>query len=155
MKRFISRYEKIRHLRAQQEDTCRAAAAARNTERMAAENNRNEIQIRLTECEKLVAREMSMGLSGALFQSVTSLIEKGKADLSKASEELRLAEGRLQEALVLHKQARAELKIVEEMIQRERSEHRRQQLKEQENQLQEQASQAYYREQQLSRSSES
>lgn len=96
-----------------------------------------------------------MGLSGALFQSVTSLIEKGKADLSVASEELQLAEGRLQEALVLHKQARAELKIVEEMIQRERSEHRRQQLKEQENQLQEQASQAYYREQQLSRSSES
>ena len=46
-------------------------------------------------------------------------------------------------------QARTELKIIEEVIHREHTEHRREQLKREDIQLQEQASQAYHRTQQM------
>lgn len=145
MKRFISRYERIRHLRAQQEDVCRAAAAARNAERAVAEERRNEVRQWLDAVHRNAARDLTNGMSGGVLLSMTSMMDHGEQTLQTADEALKTAEEQLKLALQQHRNARAELKIMEEVIHREQSEHRREQLKREEIQLQEQASQAYYR----------
>lgn len=155
MKRFSSRYERIRHLRAQQEDVCRAGAAARNSERAAMERRRNDIEQWLDSVQNEAANDMVGGLSGAILNSLTSRIERGRSELSAADESLHEAEERLRQALQLHAQSRGELKIVEEVIHRERTEHRREQLRQEEHQLQEQAAQAFFRNQEICRSHES
>ncbi len=155
MKRFTSRYERIRHLRAQQEDVCRASAAARNSERALAEQRRNGVELWLDKVQRDAATDMSEGLSGAVLISLTSLIERGRQNLHSADELLHQAEDRLRQALQHHTHARAELKVVEEVIHREYTEHRREQLRKEEHQLQEQTVQAYYRNQELCRSDES
>ena len=155
MKRFTSRYERIRHLRAQQEDVCRASAAARNAERAIAEQQRNGIEQWLDGVQREAADDMSSGLSGAVLISLTSLMEQGQQTLHSADKSLHQAEDRLRQALQQHPSARAELKIVEEVIHREHTEHRREQLRQEEHQLQEQAVHAYYRNQELCRSDES
>jgi flagellar biosynthesis chaperone FliJ len=145
MKRFSSRYERIRHLRSQQEDTCRAAAAACNAERMRAEQNRNEVHKWLDAIQRTAAQDIVTGLSGSVFITMTNMLQLGEQKLRTAADQLHAAEENLTLALQQHKAARAELKIIEEVIHREQTEHRRAQLKREEIQLQEQASQAYYR----------
>ena len=149
MKRFASRYERIRHLRAQQEDVCRAAAAARNTERAVAEERRNEIRQWLDTFHRNAARDLANGLSGGVLVSMTSMMDHGAQTLQAADAALKTAEEHLRLALLQHRHARAELKIMEEVIHREQAEHRREQLKREEVQMQEQASQAYYRMQEI------
>lgn len=80
---------------------------------------------------------------------MTSMMEYGGQKLQSAKEALNTAEENLRLALQQHSQARAELKIMEEVIHREQTEHRREQLKREEIQMQEQASQAYYRMQEI------
>lgn len=155
MKRFTTRYEKIRHLRAQQEDVCRAAAVARNSERAAAEQHRDAVLLWLDSIERSAAAELSCGLSGAVLLSMTHQISQGYAELNAASESLRQAEESLREAIEEHRIARTELKVIEEMIHREHTAYRQDQLKLQEHQLQEQAAQAHYRRQELSREQDS
>lgn len=150
MKRFVSRYEKIHYLRAQQEELCRAAAAARNAERASAETERDQAQDRLSIMEQEAATGMNLGMTGAVLVSVAAQIEQAKLKLGRANEALRLAEDRLRDALQEHKQARAELRIVEEVVHREHTEHRREQMRVEENQLLEQAVQTYYRQLELS-----
>jgi flagellar export protein FliJ len=154
MKRFISRFEKVRHLRAQQEDTCRAAAAARNAERAVVEMRRDAALRQLDAAEAEAGKGMSSGLTGAFLNSMASRIDQAKQLLRQENELLKKAEERLQAALAEHKQARAELKIVEEVIQRERTEHRHEQLKAEDDQLQEQAAQTFYRNMELTREAE-
>ena len=149
MKRFSSRYERIRHLRAQQEDVCRAAAAARNSERAVAEERRNAVRQWLDTVHRNAARDLANGMSGGVLVSMTSMLDHGAQTLRTADEALKTAEEHLSLALQQHRHARAELKIMEEVIHREQSEHRREQLKREEIQLQEQASQAYYRMQEI------
>lgn len=149
MKRFNSRYERIRHLRSQQEDACRAAAAARNAERAAAQQRWDSVQQWLDTIHRKAARDMANSLSGGVFVSMTSMMQHGEDKLQAAADELRTAEENLKLALQQHKAARAELKIIEEVIHREQTEHRRTQLKREEVQLQEQASQACYRMQEI------
>ena len=72
-------------------------------------------------------------------------IERAKHQIKLDTEALRMADDRLEIALQEHKEARAELKIVEEMIHREMTEHRKEQMRIEENQLLEQAVQTYYR----------
>lgn len=155
MKRFVSRYEKIRHLRAQQEDVCRAAAAARNAERIAAERRRDEAELRLSRFETEAAAGMKLGITGSILQSIATQIERAKHQIKLDNEALRLADDRLDTALQEHKEARAELKIVEEMIHRELTEHRKKQMRIEENQLLEQAVQTYYRKMENNQDSES
>ncbi len=149
MKRFTSRYERIRHLRAQQEDVCRAAAAACNAERASAEEHRNQVRLWLDTVHRDAARDLAKGMSGGVLISMTSMMEHGAQTLQTADEALKTAEENLRFALQQHRQARAELKIMEEVIHREQTAHRRAQLKREEIQLQEQASQAYYRMQEI------
>lgn len=134
---------------------CRAAAAARNAERAKAEEQRDAAQLWLNRVEKEAGQGFGMGITGAMLNSLASQIEQAKQNLIIGNESLRKAEVKLQEALQEHKQARAELKIVEEMIQREHAEHRREQLRVEEHQLQEQAAQTFYRNTELTRDSES
>jgi flagellar biosynthesis chaperone FliJ len=155
MKRFVSRYEKIRRLRAQQEDVCRAAAAARNAERIQAEQRRDEAELRLSRFETETAAGMKLGITGSILQSMASQIERAKHQIKLDNEALRLADDRLEIALQEHKEARAELRIVEEMIHRELTEHRKAQMRIEENQLLEQAVQTYYRKMELNQDSES
>jgi len=145
MKRFTSRYERIRHLRSQQEDACRAAAAARNTERAISQQKRDQVQQWLETIQKTAARDMANSLSGGVFVSMTSMMQHGEEKLQAASDELRISEENLKLALQQHSAARAELRIIEEVIHREHTEHRRAELRREEVQMQEQASQAYYR----------
>ncbi len=149
MKRFTSRYERIRHLRAQQEDVCRAAAAACNAERAVAEERRNEVRLWLDTVYQNAARDLAKGMSGGVLVSMTSMMEHGQQKLHAADEALTTAEENLRLALLKHSQARAELKIMEEVIHREQTAHRREQLKHEEIQMQEQASQAYHRMQEI------
>jgi hypothetical protein len=149
MKRFNSRYERIRHLREQQEDVCRAAAAARNAERSVEEQHRNSVENWLDVVQREAANDMAAGLSGALLISMTSLFERGRLELKSADESLQRAEERLRVALEQHTQSRAELNLVEKIIHREHTEHRREQLRHEEHQLLEQAVQAYHRNQQI------
>jgi len=155
MKRFSSRYEKVRRLRSQQEDTCRAAAAARNAERAIIEERRDKAVAWLNTVEHEAGVGMGLGITGALLNSMASQIEQAKLQLQHENICLQKAEERLREALQEHKQARAELKVVEEMIHREQTEHRREQLKMEEHQLQEQAAQTHHRTMELTRESES
>lgn len=155
MKRFVSRYEKIRRLRAQQEDVCRAAAAARNAERTECERRRDQGELRLSRFEIETATGMKSGVTGAILQSMATQIERAKHQIKLDNEALRLADDRLQNALQEFKAARAELKIVEEMIQRELTEHRKQQMRIEEHQLLEQAVQIYYRKMELNQDNES
>lgn len=145
MKRFISRFERIRHLRAQEEDTCRATAAARNAEREAAEEYQNSIRLWLEQIQRTAARDLAKGMSGGVLTSMTSMMEQGEQQLHSAAVSLKKAEDNLKLALDLHRRARTELKIIEEVIHREHTEHRREQLKHEDIQMQEQASQAYHR----------
>jgi flagellar biosynthesis chaperone FliJ len=149
MKRFISRYERIRHLRAQAEDTCRAAAAARNSERAAAEAHRYAMRQWLDTIQCTAARDLANGMSGGVLISMTSMMEHGEQQLLAASASLKNAEDNLRLALEHHSHARTELKIIEEVIHREHTEHRREQLRHEDIQIQEQASQAYHRMQEL------
>lgn len=155
MKRFVSRYEKIRRLRAQQEDVCRASAAARNAEWMEAERRRDQAELRLSRYETETAAGMKFGVTGAVLQSMATQIERAKHQIKLDNEALRLADDRLQTALQEHKEARAELRIVEEMIHRELTEHRKEQMRIEEHQLLEQAVQTYYRKMELSQDNES
>lgn len=145
MKRFISRFERIRHLRAQQEDTCRAAAAARNAERALAEEYRDSVRIWLDTIHRTAARDLARGMSGGILISMTSMMEHGEQKLEAAARSLQTAEDNLRLALQQHSHARTELKIIEEVVHQEQTEHRRAQMKHEEIQLQEQASQAYHR----------
>jgi flagellar biosynthesis chaperone FliJ len=145
MKRFNSRYERIRHLRSQQEDACRAAAAARNAERAAAQQQCDDVQNWLEKIHRTAAQDMAKSLSGGVFVSMTSMMQHGEEKRQAAADELQTAEENLKLALQHHSAARAELKIIEEVIHREHTEHRRAELKREEVQMQEQASQAYYR----------
>ncbi|HQX49387.1 MAG TPA: hypothetical protein PLY87_27270 [Planctomycetaceae bacterium] len=145
MKRFISRYERIRHLRAQQEDVCRAAAAARNAERATAENYRNEVLRWLDTIHNTAARDLTSGLTGGILLAMHSMMEQGEHERHAADDALKTAEEHLRLALENHRHARTELKTMEEIIQREQAEHRQAQLKREEIQLQEQALQAYFR----------
>jgi flagellar biosynthesis chaperone FliJ len=149
MKRFNSRYERIRHLRAQEEDTCRAAAAARNTERAAAESHQNAMRLWLDTMQRTAARDLANGMSGGVLLSMTSMMDHGEMQLQAAAESLRKAEDNLKLALNQHSHARTELKIIEEVIHREHTEHRREQLRHEDIQMQEQASQAYHRMQEM------
>jgi flagellar biosynthesis chaperone FliJ len=155
MKRFTTRYDKIRHLRAQQEDVCRAAAAARNAERAAAEQHRDAVRKWIESIERSAAAELSAGLSGAVLLSMTCQISQGHAELNAANDSVRQAEEKLREAIEEHRHARTELKVIEEIIHQEHTTFRRDQLRLQEHQLQEQASQAHYRRQELSREQDS
>ena len=145
MKRFISRFERIRHLRAQEEDTCRATAAARNAEREAAEEYQNSIRLWLEQIQRTAAQDLAKGMSGGVLTSMTSMMEQGEQQLQLAATSLKKAEDNLKLALDLHRHARTELKIIEEVIHREHTEHRREQLKHEDIQMQEQASQVYHR----------
>lgn len=145
MKRFNSRYERIRRLRAQQEDACRATAAARNAERAKAETSRNEVHQWLNRIHDSAARDLTTGLTGAILQAMQSMMEEGERERQAADNAVNIAEQNLRAALQSYNHARVELKTVEEVIQQEHTEHRRLQLKQEEAQLQEQASQAYYR----------
>ena len=69
----------------------------------------------------------------------------GSAEFGCVVASLKKAEDNLKLALDLHRHARTELKIIEEVIHREHTEHRREQLKHEDIQMQEQASQAYHR----------
>lgn len=155
MKRFISRYEKIRHLRAQQEDVCRAAAVARNAERTECEGRRDQSILRLSRYETEAAAGMKLGVTGAVLQSMATQIERAKQQIKLDNEALRLADERLEIALQEHKAARAELRIVEELIHQELTEHRKTQLRIEEHQLQEQAVQTHFRRMALNQESES
>jgi flagellar biosynthesis chaperone FliJ len=145
MKRFISRYERVRRLRAQQEDVCRAAAAACNAARALAEERRNEVRQWLDTIHQNAACDLAKGMSGGVLVSMTSMMEHGQQRLHDAGEALSTADENLRQALLQHSQARAELRIIEEVIHREQTAHRREQLKHEEIQIQEQASQAYHR----------
>ena len=149
MKRFISRYERIRHLRAQAEDTCRAAAAARNAERATAEAHRDSTRLWLDTIQRTAAQDLAKGMSGGILISMTSMMDHGEQKLQAADESLKTAEDNLKLALEHHSHARTELKIIEEVIHREHTEHRREQLKHEDIQMQEQASQAYHRMQEM------
>lgn len=149
MKRFIPRYERIRHLRAQQEDTCRAAAAARNSERAAAEAHQDASRVWLDTIQRTASRDLANGMSGGVLISMHRMMELGEQQLVAAAESLKQAEDNLKLALEHHSHARTELKIIEEIIHREHTEHRREQLRHEDIQLQEQASQAYHRMQEL------
>ncbi len=149
MKRFNSRYERIRHLRAQAEDTCRAAAAARNAERATAEAHRDSMRLWLETVQRTAARDLAKGMSGGVLISMTSMMEHGEQQLQAAAGSLKKAEDNLKLALEHHSHARTELKIIEEVIHREHTEHRREQLKHEEIEMQEQASQAYHRMQEM------
>ena len=149
MKRFISRYERIRHVRAQAEDTCRAAAAARNAERATAEAHQDSLRLWLDTIQRTAARDLAKGMSGGVLISMTSMMEHGEQQLQAAAESLNKAEDNLKLALEHHSHARTELKIIEEVIHREHTEHRREQLKHEDIQMQEQASQAYNRMQEM------
>ena len=155
MKRFVSRYERIRRLRAQQEDVCRAAAAARNAERAECERRRDQSVLRLSRFETETAAGMKLGVTGAVLQSMATQIEQAKHQIKLDNEALRKADERLDLALQEHKAARAELRIVEEMIHKELTDHRKEQLRIEENQLLEQAVQTYYRRMELSQDNES
>lgn len=81
--------------------------------------------------------------------SMTSMMEQGEQQLQAAAESSKKAEDNLKLALARHSHARTELKIIEEVIHREHTEHRREQLKHEDLQMQEQASQAYHRMQEM------
>ena len=99
--------------------------------------------------QRTAARDLAKGMSGGVLISMTSMMEHGEQQLQAAAESLKKAEDNLKLALEHHSHARTELKIIEEVIHREHTEHRREQLKHEEIQMQEQASQAYHRMQEI------
>ncbi|MDA1232328.1 MAG: hypothetical protein O2856_16265, partial [Planctomycetota bacterium] len=94
---------------------------------------------------RTAARDLAHGMSGGVLISMTSMMEHGEQQLKAADRSLQTAEDHLRLALQQHSHARTELKIIEEVVRREHTEHRRAQSKHEDIQLQEQASQAYQR----------
>ena len=99
---------------------------------------------RLNTVEAQAASDISSGVSGAILNGVASLIVQARQQLRFCQESLEKAEDLLNLALDDHKSASIELKIVDELIQREKTEHRRTQLRAEDHQLQERASQLFY-----------
>jgi hypothetical protein len=144
MKRFQSRYEKIRRFRAQQERVAKSEAAARNADlENAAMRETQEIRL-LDQVSRSAALQFEAGVSGAMLSALLNAVSKQQHSVTDAGAHRRLAEETAALAMNLYTTARTELNTIADVIHREQQEHRLQQRKHEDVQLQEQASQAWH-----------
>ncbi|MCA9058228.1 MAG: hypothetical protein KDA85_07000 [Planctomycetaceae bacterium] len=148
MKRFTSKLDRILRVRAQQEQLARTEAARANSLHSAAEE---ALQAVRTEHEELMTEstaQMSGETDGATLQTLTTAGRLAEATIERGVLHVNHFQQLMQQALDAYAHARAEQKIVDELIHRERLVHRRTQHLIEESQLQEQTAQAFHRRQQ-------
>lgn len=144
MKRFLSRYDKVRRVREQQERLAKAEAALRNAEMEAAGVAESQARQRLDDVSRSTATQMDSGVNGAVLTVLLNSVTSAEAQVVRATEFRRRTEELAEVAMKQYGAARAELRTLDEVIHREKLEHQQQQLKHEELQLQEQASRTWY-----------
>jgi flagellar export protein FliJ len=145
MKRFQSRFFKLRRIREQQERLTKADAAARNSELEQASKVVSDREEQLRQVRTTMTNLMDQGVSGGVLSALLSSVSHHELRLKTAFSERQKAAETADAAMKIWQTARTELKTVEEMIHRERQEHEVVQRKHEDNQLQEQASRSWFR----------
>jgi flagellar export protein FliJ len=145
MKRFQSRFFKLRRIREQQERLTKADAAARNSELEQASRIVSDREEQLRQVRTTMTNLMDQGVSGGVLSALLSSVSHHELRLKTAVSERQKAAETAEAAMKIWQTARTELKTVEEMIHRERQEHQVVQRKHEDNQLQEQASRSWFR----------
>lgn len=155
MKRFVSRFSNLLRWRQREEEQRRGELITMRKQRDDIESMRNQLQRRLQEQTEFCRQQMISGITGGLLSVMEMELDNQDRYLKQVNEVLLRAEAILADALQKHLDARSELKVVEELVHRERTEHRRKMLKAEELQNQERAMQTYYRNQALQTETES
>ncbi|MFN9717442.1 MAG: hypothetical protein ACK58L_02040 [Planctomycetota bacterium] len=147
MKRFISRYAKVLRWRQQQEEECRGEVALLRKQRDDIEAFRDQFQNELEIQKEFCRSQMSSGVCGGMYWVMEKEMDNKRKQLRHINEVLQQSDQRLAESMQRHQETRKELKIVEELVHREQTEHHRRMLKAEELQNQERALQMFYRNQ--------
>ncbi len=108
---------------------------------------RDQFRSELEEQKKFCRQQLSSGMSGGMFWVMEKELDNKRKQLDHINQVLQQADLRLAESMQRHQEARKELKIVEELVHREQTEHHRKMLKAEELQNQERALQMFYRNQ--------
>lgn len=144
MKRFHSRYDRVRRLREQHERLAKAEASSCRAELEAAIGHEEATVDDLNQIRLATAAELQRGASGAYVASLISLIAAQESASAAAAEARQNAAASMETALHNYSHARRELKTVDEVIHRELAAFRLDQHKHEEARLQEQASHAWH-----------
>ncbi|MCA9033770.1 MAG: hypothetical protein KDA91_01510 [Planctomycetaceae bacterium] len=145
VKRFESRYRQIQRIREQHEDAAKTQLAARNSELIDAQQKEKAQEHRLQEVLRNVSSQMLFGVSGGFLGSLLKEVEVHEQAVAECRK-LRIdAERESEFAAAVLKAATVELKTVNELVNREKAEHRIDMFRKEDIELQEQASQAWQR----------
>lgn len=155
MKRFVSHYSNLLRWRQREEEQRRGELIAMRRQRDEIESMRNQLQQKLQQQTDFCRQQMISGITGGLLSVMEMELDNQDRYLKQVDQVLLRAEAILAEALQKHLDARSELKVVEELVHRERTEHHKKMLKAEELQNQERAMQTFYRNQALQTEAES
>ena len=155
MKRFVSRYSNLLRWRQREEEQRRGELIAMRRQRDEIESMRNQLRQKLHQQTDFCRQQMISGITGGLLSVMEMELDNQDRYLKQVDQVLLRAEALLAEALQKHLDARSDLKVVEELVHRERTEHHKKMLKAEELQNQERAMQTYYRNQALQTETES
>lgn len=143
MKRFRSRFERIQHVRQQQERLARATASARNGDVAAAEARRSQATHELDASLHSESRLLHDPLTAAILQAARARVDTEQRELQQTEDALSDARDRHRAALTEFETSRLNLKMVDSLVDRERREHARDTQRSNEADAAERAAHAY------------
>jgi flagellar biosynthesis chaperone FliJ len=145
MKRFKSKMDSLRRVREQTELLAKMTTAVRQQEVVQAEHAVEEQKRKLEQHFAHGRNSLEEGLQGSMLEAMLTHQQQALNSVQTARQDQVAATRSLQNAVDQHAQARADLKIVDKLIDRESQEHRRQQMLAEEHTQSETASQAFHR----------
>lgn len=144
MQRFHSRYEQLQRLREQCERLAKAEVASCSSDVANMLNSEHTLQNTLLMTQQSAATQFQHGISGGLLASLQNSVVMAEHALTVAISSRVDAETRLQQAMQVFHAARKETRIVDQVVDRDRKQHRLREIRHQDQQLQEQAAQNWY-----------
>ncbi len=147
MKRFHSRYEQIQRLREQCERLAKANVASCSADVASMLDSEHSLQNTLLMTQQSAAVHFQHGVSGGLLASLQNSVVMAEHAVTEAISSRIEAEARLQQAMQAFYAARMETQIVDQVVDRDRKQHRLGEIRHQDQQLLEQAAQNWYSQQ--------
>ena len=147
MKRFKSRIESLRRVREQTELLAKMSTAVRQKEKSDADQLVGSMREALSRHHHESRTLYDSGLTGSTLEIMLAREDQDRSNILAAMTQQKAAELRLQSAIAEHSRAQSELKIVNQLIDREKKVHRREQLLAEEHTQFEAAAQAFHKKQ--------
>ena len=144
MKRFRSRMDSLTRLRQQTELLAKMRSAARQKEVSDADAVVETLRHSLSNHHQESRTCYESDLSGSMLEVLLARESRDRSRILDAMNQQHAAQLRLHSAIAEHSQARSELKIVNQVTDREQQAHRRQQLLAEEHAQYEAAAQAFH-----------